>query len=213
MTINLIEEIQKHTGEYRLCVDPKLVISNWVAWVDDNNHFILWASRKLTHQFQLAHRSVQVMIFTEDRKLVLQKRNQLKATYAGYWDMSASGHVEAMDYTQNHADLDLENVYEAVAYKEVFEEIGIQTKLSKIAHFSPINQIHYEHFDFFTGVHSGPFIPQPSEVEEIRCFHKEEMIEILNTRQDFKSEMQENQMKFTPSSLFLTQWMIDHHLW
>jgi isopentenyldiphosphate isomerase len=121
MTLDLMEQIKRYPSEYSLVSDPKQI----------TNHFILWASRKLTHQLQLAHRSVQVMIFTKDHHLVLQKRNQQKATYPGYWDMSASGHVEAMDYLDDHADLNLDKDYQAVANKEVFEEIGVQTELRK----------------------------------------------------------------------------------
>lgn len=213
MTLDLMEKIKKYPSEYSLVSDPKQITANWVAWVDENNHFILWASRKLTHQLQLAHRSVQVMILTKDRELVLQKRNQQKATYPGYWDMSASGHVEAMDYYDHHADLNLEKVYQAVANKEVFEEIGIQTELRKINAFKPMANVHYEHFDFFIGEHSGPFTAQASEVEDIRSFSKAEMIDILKNSQFYNALDQNQQMKFTPSALFLTQWAIDHHLW
>ena len=74
------------------------VPENWVAIVDELNHFIRWASRTETHQNGLPHRSIQAMVFTSNHQLVIQKRHSQKMTYPNYWDLSSSGHVERIDY-------------------------------------------------------------------------------------------------------------------
>ena len=168
------------------------VPNQWVAVVNDLNYFIRWASRTETHQRYLPHRSIQAMVFTSDHQLVVQKRHSQKMTYANHWDLSSSGHIERVDYlpldlerlnqewlvsqnidpsivfssVSNQAQNDL---YRRVALKEIYEELGVRCEtIEFIDSFAPQRGIHYEHFHLFRVHSDGPFIPQESEVADIK---------------------------------------------
>jgi isopentenyldiphosphate isomerase len=142
-----------------------------VAVVDAENRFVRWTDRAEIHAHRLAHRSVQVMLFDSLGRLVLQRRHSSKLTYPGCWDLSASGHVEESDYPDPRApDADLDAVYDAVAVRELEEELGVRAELARLGTFGPEPGIHYEHFVLYRGAHDGPYRAQESEVEEVRAF-------------------------------------------
>jgi isopentenyldiphosphate isomerase len=142
-----------------------------VAVVDDQNRFVRWTERAEIHALRLPHRSTQVLLFDSQQRLVLQKRSAHKATYAGYWDASSSGHVEEPDYADaSKPDEDLDGLYARVAHRELEEELGVVASLERLDAFAPEAGVHYEHFVLFRGVHDGPYRPQASEVEEVRAF-------------------------------------------
>ena len=179
------------------------VPDHWVAVVDDQNRFIRWTSRAEIHQKYLPHRSIQAMIFTLDHHLVIQKRHPQKQTYPNHWDLSSSGHVERIDYrlsdlerlnqewqsiqdpTFSHefssqSQFDHHQVYHRVALKEVHEEIGIElSNLDLIDTFTPLEGVHYEHFHLFRGFSNGPFVPQETEVAEIRTLSQTEWSDFI----------------------------------
>jgi isopentenyldiphosphate isomerase len=196
----LLDQLKK-TQEYHFSRNPKDVPPNWVAWVDENNHFLAWASRKATHTLYLPHRSVQIAIFNHRKELILQKRSAQKATYADHWDISASGHIEAMDYVETDPDTALESLYHRVAIKELQEEIAVSTTLTKVAEFQPLKDVHYEYFSFYIGESDGPFIAQESEVSDIQAFGKEAIKALIH------------QEKCTASMIYLTQYLIQQNLW
>ncbi len=66
------------------------------------------------------HRCVQIVITNHLDQILLQKRSMSKDTYPGYWTLSAAGHVE---YGQT---------YLQAAKRELFEEVGIKTRLTFI---------------------------------------------------------------------------------
>lgn len=141
------------------------------AVVDDENRFLRWATRAEIHADRLPHRSVHVMLYDTAGRLVLQRRSDDKATYPGCWDVSASGHVEHPDYPDPaHPDVGLSAVYDAVAARELEEEIGVRCALSRLGAFGPEPGVHYEHLVLYRGVSDGPYVAQASEVAEIRAF-------------------------------------------
>jgi len=145
--------------------------SQQVAVVDEENRFLRWTSRAEVHAKRLPHRSVQVVIHDRRGRIVLQRRHPDKLTYPDTWDLSASGHVEACDYPDlTRPDHELDAVYDAVAEKELREELGVSAPLERLGAFGPEPNVHYEHLVFYRGVHDGPFVPQASEVAEIRAF-------------------------------------------
>ena len=177
-----------------------------IAVVDELNRFIRWTSRAEIHQKRLPHRSVQVLIFTPQHQLVIQKRHPQKQTYANHWDLSSSGHIERMDYQSGDlARLDQEwkshtetpqiipcfsdesqnqhnQVYQRVALKEVYEEIGVQLdEIEFLEKYTPLAHIHYEHFHLFKGCSAGPFKAQDTEVAEIRTLSRKEWLPFIQT--------------------------------
>lgn len=142
-----------------------------VAVVDRDNRFLRWTDRAEIHARRLPHRSVQVMIFDPAGRLVLQRRHAEKRTYPGFWDLSASGHVEEPDYPDPaRPDADLDAVYDAVAGRELEEELGVRCPLTRLGAFGPVPEVHYEHLVLYRGESDGPFTPQPTEVAEVERF-------------------------------------------
>lgn len=145
-------------------------MSERVAVVDDRNRFVRWTHRAEIHADRLPHRSVQVMLFDTAGHLVVQRRARTKLTYPGHWDMSASGHVEESDYPDvARPDDALDAVYDAVALRELEEELGVRASLERLGVFAPLSGVHYEHFVLYRGVSDGPYRAQVEEVEEVRA--------------------------------------------
>ena len=55
--------------------------------------------KRLVHRQLLMHRSVQVMVFSPERKIYLQRRNRHKQFFPGRWDISARTHPLAGEST------------------------------------------------------------------------------------------------------------------
>lgn len=151
-----------------------------VAEVDAHNRFLRWCTREEIHAAHLPHRSVQVALYDRAGRLVLQRRHRFKRTYPNCWDLSASGHVEEPDYPNPaQPDDSLDAIYDAVAVRELEEELGVRAELSRLGVFGPEPGVHYEHFVLYRGVHDGPYRPQPEEVSEIRVFDRAELAALL----------------------------------
>jgi isopentenyl-diphosphate Delta-isomerase len=175
-----------------------------VAVVDENNRFVRWAERPEIHALRLAHRSVQVLLLDSSDRIVLQKRDRTKLTHPGYWDMSASGHVEESDYPDpSRPDADLDPLYDAVAVRELEEELGVRTALERVAAFGPEPGVHYEHFVLYRGRSDGPFRAQRGEVEQVRAFSRAEYDALLADRAE----------RVTASLQWLVRWVINRGLW
>ena len=138
------------------------------AVVDEENRFVRWTDRGTLHRERLPHRSIHVALFDEGGRLVVQRRHTDKETFPGYWDMSASGHVEESDYVGG-PDERLDEVYAGVAQRELEEELGVVTELRFLGWFAPEAGVHYEHIGFYTGVHDGPYVIQPEEVLAVKA--------------------------------------------
>jgi len=59
----------------------------------------------------------------------------------------------------------LDEVYAAVAARELFEELGVSPVLERLGSFGPEPDVHYEQIQLFRGVSDGPFTLQADEVE------------------------------------------------
>lgn len=138
-----------------------------IAVVDDANRFVRWEDRTTIHEQQLVHRSIHVVIFDSEGRLLIQRRHASKQTYPRYWDVSVAGHVEESDYLGG-PDERLDEVYAMVAAREVQEELGVSPALGFVGAFGPEPGVHYEQIHLFRGVSDGPFTLQADEVEEHR---------------------------------------------
>lgn len=139
-----------------------------VAVVDGENRFLRWDDRRAVHAARLPHRSIHVLVVEPGRgRVLLQRRHRAKLTDPGRWDLSCSGHVEEPDYPAGPDD-DLDAVYDAVARRELGEELGIDAAITRLGRFGPREPIHYEHLHLYAAESRGPFTLQESEVEEVR---------------------------------------------
>lgn len=99
----------------------------------------------------LWHRSVQVLIFATDDRLLLQRRSDTKDLFPGYYCASASGHVAAGDG------------YDETADREVREELGLSLKLSYIGKRLVKSPMETEMTTLYLGRSDGPFRFHPTE--------------------------------------------------
>jgi isopentenyldiphosphate isomerase len=144
-----------------------------IAVVDDRNRFLRWETREAVHRLQLFHRSIHVLVFTSDNRLVVQRRHRLKVTHPGHWDLSCAGHVEESDYPAGPDD-DVDEVYRAVARRELQEELGLDVEVERLGGFGPRSGVHYEQIRLFRAHGDGPFVVQEEEVEEVRLVTRPE---------------------------------------
>lgn len=150
-----------------------------IAVVDAENRFLRWEDRRAVHAQRLPHRSVHVLLFDTQGRLVIQRRHRNKLTYASYWDCSASGHVEEEDYPAG-PDAQLDHVYETTAQRELQEELGVSAPLRPLGHTSPAEG-HYEEARLFWAVADGPYTIQEAEVEEVRAVTRAEFETLLGS--------------------------------
>ena len=140
-----------------------------VAVVDSNDRFVRWTDRAEIHRSKLPHRSANVLLYDSlgsRGRLLLQRRDDTKATDPGVWDLSTSGHVEEEDYLGGPDDR-LDEVYLAAAHRELLEELGVAADLELVGHFPPEPGVHYEQLRLYRGRSDGPFVLQPGEVSAI----------------------------------------------
>lgn len=144
-----------------------------IAVVSDENRFLRWADRREVHAHRLPHRSIQAFVFNAAGELLIQRRHEGKLTFPGFWDISCAGHVEETDHAHGRdgdidPDADLDRVYEAVARREIEEELGVRVDVTLLGRFGPEPGVHYEHVHLYRAEHEGPFTCQPDEVAEVR---------------------------------------------
>jgi isopentenyldiphosphate isomerase len=138
-----------------------------IAVVDAENQFLRWAPRRVIHTQRLVHRSVYVLVFDGGDRLLIQRRHRNKQTYPGHWDISCAGHVGADDY---HAGPDdgLDAVYRLAAERELAEELGVTAPIEEIAHFAPVDGVHYEQIRLYRARWDAEIRIQAAEVEATR---------------------------------------------
>ena len=74
------------------------------------------ALKSEAHKKGLYHQTIHVWFYTDDKKILLQKRASVKKVFPNRWDVSVAGHIGAGEKI------------ESAAIREVKEEIGIDIK-------------------------------------------------------------------------------------
>src|SRR5262249_55222376 len=101
----------------------------------------------------LVHRSVQVLVFASDGRLLLQRRSAAKDLFPGYWCASASGHVNSGED------------YAATAEREVGEELGVAPRLRYLGKTLVRSEPETEITALFVARCDGPFAFSPVETD------------------------------------------------
>ena len=139
--------------------------AEYIEIVDSENRPLGVMSRTDAHRQGLYHRSVLVLAYDQQYRLIIQKRHGSKELYPGRWDLSATGHILAG-----------ESALEA-AYRELEEEMGITA--STMRHIITINgreDTNYEFVYLFSaGRTAVPPRPNPLEVEDISFTDRNDM--------------------------------------
>jgi len=138
---------------------------DWVTHVQPDGKFIAWVSRAEVHAKFLIHRSINILVFHQDGRLLIQKRAAQKQTFASFWDLSCSGHVDYEDHPNGDPNRS-EEAFWSAATRELTEELGISTPLEVIGEFAPFQNVNIERSMFFRTQSNGPFTLQESEVED-----------------------------------------------
>lgn len=113
----------------------------------------------------LLHRAAHIFVFSEDGRLLLQKRSMTKRIQPGKWDASVGGHLAAgEDFLTG-------------ARRELTEELGLpaDTPLEHLFDVEIRNEIESEDARVFKAVSEGPFDFQREEIDEVRFFTPEEL--------------------------------------
>lgn len=137
-----------------------------VVVVDESDKIIDYVSRKEAHKKNLLHRTTAILVFNKEGKLLLQKRNKDKDTYAGFYTVSAGGHVlKGQNYKEG-------------AERELFEELRVSGKLEYIQTFFVPDDIHATMTAAFKVVSDGPFSYNTVEIEGIEFFELKDIKKI-----------------------------------
>ena len=126
--------------------------------VDEHDRAIGAAPRSQVHANNSLHRAVHILIFNSRGEVFLQFRSRLKDRHPLMWDSSAAGHVNAGED------------YEQTAVRELQEELGIETRLEKVAKLSASEQTGFEFIWLYCGSYDGELRLNPAEIEAGRFF-------------------------------------------
>jgi isopentenyl-diphosphate delta-isomerase len=75
-----------------------------IVLVDEDNHAISTAPKLATHHSETPlHRAFSVFLFNDKGELLLQKRAEIKKTWAGIWSNSCCGHLMLHETLENAA--------------------------------------------------------------------------------------------------------------
>jgi isopentenyl-diphosphate Delta-isomerase len=133
--------------------------------VNDRDEVISQAPRSEVHRRKLNHRAVHVLIFNSRGQVFLQKRSLIKDCFPGAWDSSASGHLNQGED------------YDACAFREVREELGIQLSCvpRRLFKLPACAETGLEFVWVYQCQHEGPFTLDPEEIELGGWFSPEEV--------------------------------------
>ncbi len=138
--------------------------------VDENDEVLDAKPRAEVHGDNLRHRAVHLFIFNRAGELLLQKRSRHKDRNPGVWDSSAAGHVEAGEE------------YDDTAVRELREELGVETKLERVAKIPASAQTGEEFIWLYRGASEGKFRVPASEIDAVQFFPLELIAEWLEER-------------------------------
>jgi isopentenyldiphosphate isomerase len=120
--------------------------------VDRDDHVIGQVRRGDAHRDpSRIHRSVQILVFASDDRLLLQRRSPSKDLFPGYFCASASGHVASGE------------TYETTAQREILEELGITPALVYMGKALVCSQPETEMTAIFLARSDGPYFFHPTE--------------------------------------------------
>ncbi|MGZ3679595.1 MAG: NUDIX hydrolase [Ktedonobacterales bacterium] len=117
----------------------------------------------------LLHRSVQVLVFSSDDRLLLQHRSRSKDLFPGYYSASASGHVDS------------DEDYATAASRETGEELGVSLPLTFLSKTLVHSDMETEMTAVFLARSDGPFHFHPTETQGGEFFSLEQVREARST--------------------------------
>lgn len=139
-------------------------------------------TRECCHEKGLWHRAVYGFIFNQNEEVLLQKRSRTKKLWPGLWDITTGGHVLAGEFG------------EQALIRELKEELGIEIKQNEIRYLvgststnvkgNIVNNHFNECYIITKEIDTEKIQLQKEEVEEIKWFSKQEILERINNNFD-----------------------------
>ena len=136
--------------------------------MDEQDRVIGKATRSEIHKNNLLHRSAHILVFNSSNQLFLQKRSMSKDESPGLWDISSAGHVNSGES------------YEACAYRELWEELGIKTFLTPLIKIDACKETHHEHIQIYICKTDASIKINLEEISEGKYFNFSELIKDIH---------------------------------
>ncbi|MBU1201503.1 MAG: NUDIX domain-containing protein [Nanoarchaeota archaeon] len=146
---------------------------NYLDIINEDDEIIGREERNTVHEKHLLHRSIHIIVVNNKNQILLQLRKASKKQYPLFWSGSTAGHIDSG-----------ENVTKC-AIREIFEEIGLKTKLTFVDKFIINDAVEHELVNVFFTRSDGPFKIDFGEVEKVEWF-------------DIETLRKNNSMKMTP---------------
>lgn len=132
--------------------------------VDSNDNVIGYRTRHECHQdANLIHRTVGIIIYDNNGKVLLQKRSQTKDMGAGLWGLSCAGHMKK---GQSGKD---------TVQREMQEELGVDLAVKFTDKFIVADEAETEMSYLFEAKSNGPFKPNSEEISDLKFFSPREL--------------------------------------
>ncbi len=137
----------------------------FIEVVDGNNRPLAVLSKDIVHRQLLRHRSVQVLVFSPDKKIYLQKRNKNKRFFPNRWDVSARTHPKIG-----------ESSYDA-ALRVLHDELRLEVDHTQFVRTLPAcMETGFEYVTIYAILrNTQPITPNTHEVSEGYYFSREEL--------------------------------------
>ncbi len=138
--------------------------------VDENDTILGMISRSQAHgNPKYIHRVAHVIIINAENQMYLQQRSIRKTVQPGKWDTAVGGHV------------DFGESYEAAAYREMSEELGITgTPIQFLYKYLHRNDYESEYVATFTCIWDGLFHLCAEEIDDGRFWTLSEIHDRIN---------------------------------
>ncbi|MBI5619514.1 NUDIX domain-containing protein, partial [Candidatus Gottesmanbacteria bacterium] len=139
--------------------------------VDEKDRIIGYKTRyECHHTPHLIHRTIGILLFDKQGRLLLQKRSSTKDMGAGLWGISTGGHVLK------------DESYEEASRRELLEELGVGAELEEIGTYCIETKTETEMSRIYKGASDGPFRLHPHEVDRVEWVDPKELSRRLLAR-------------------------------
>ena len=136
--------------------------AEFLTVVDGNDVVLGYSTREDIKRRGLNYRCIQVFLFNANNELLLCKRPDTKRKFADQFS-SVMGHVRRGE------------TYEEASYREVREELGINTRLRRITKFSVVDGAGRVFQEVYAGAVSEKIQPDKTEISDFKFMNLKEL--------------------------------------
>lgn len=154
----------------------------YVVLVDNKDNELGHEEKFVAHIYPAKlHRAFSVFILNDHGHLLVQKRNQHKRTWPGYWSNSCCSHPRPNE------------LIELAAQRRLTEELGFTCNVEFLFKFPYEARFNHDwgenELDYvFLGYHNGPVSPNPAEIDDYAFVGTDKLL----------LDMEENGNQYTP---------------